>query len=191
MNLPAHIPQTILETPRLLLKEVNPEIYAWIFSNSSDEELMQNLGMNSQQLELEKFKVKNGMTTYRMTFKMFILVEKASGTTIGRCALHNWFAEHGRAELGYNMSNEEWKGKGFMKEAIRPIVKFGFEKLQLNRIEALISPTNMPSLRLVHGMGFTLEGTLRQHYNSNGIVDDSAVYGLLRSEWEAGGAYLS
>lgn len=191
MNLPAHINQVTLETPRLWLKELNPEIYAWIFANGTDEELMQYLGMTPSQLESEKFKVKNGMTTYRMTFKMFALVEKETGITVGRCALHNWFKEHRRSEVGYNMTQDSFKGKGFMKEALREIVRFGFEELDLNRIEALIGPTNTPSLRLVQGLGFIQEGILRQHWTVNGISDDSVMYGLLKSEWEANRSALS
>jgi ribosomal-protein-alanine N-acetyltransferase len=185
MNLPAHIKQTTLETPRLRLRELNPEINQWLHANCTDAELMRYKGFTQKQLELEKYKVSNGMTTYRMSFKQFQLVEKASGYVIGRCSLHNWFAEHRRSEIGYDIMNDEWKARGFMKEAAREVVRFGFEELKLNRIEAFIGLQNMPSKKVIMGLGFTQEGILRQHYSANGDPEDSALYALLRSEYDA------
>lgn len=173
-----------LVTKRLILKEVNPEIADQLFTILSDEELMAFWGFSHpDDLKLEKYKWENGMTTYRMTYKRFILTEKTTGRAFGSCSLHNMYPEHKRSELGYDIKDESMKNKGFMKEAVKAVLTFGFEKLELNRVEAFIGPTNEPSLRLVKALGFTEEGRLREHWNKNGDFQDSVVFGLLKPEY--------
>ncbi|MES2704125.1 MAG: GNAT family protein [Bacteroidota bacterium] len=180
--------QAVLETERLLLKELTPEILAALYDALSDEEAMEYFGLTAEGLATEKAKLYGGgFTTYRTAMKQFLLVEKSTGRTIGRGGFHNWYAMHSRAELGYAMNaDEELRGKGYMKEAVTAMIAYGFEHMGLNRIEAYVGPTNEPSLRIVCGMGFTQEGVLREHYCCNGVIDDSVCFGLLKREWEVG-----
>jgi ribosomal-protein-alanine N-acetyltransferase len=71
-----------------------------------------------------------------------------------------------------------------MKEAVAPVIRYGFEQMQLNRIEAFIGSANEASQRLVKALGFREEGLLRKHYIKDGIAEDSLVFGLLRSEYQ-------
>lgn len=70
-----------------------------------------------------------------------------------------------------------------MTEAVSAILTYGFESMDLNRVEAFIAPDNVASLGVVSKYGFTKEGYLRQHYNSNGEMLDTVVYGLLKDEY--------
>lgn len=71
-----------------------------------------------------------------------------------------------------------------MKEAVEKVLEFGFKKMQLNRIEALIDENNTPSKKLLDYFGFSREGNLRGHYLVDGIFEDSVLYSLLRSEYK-------
>lgn len=51
-----------------------------------------------------------------------------------------------------------------MTEVIQEVVRYGFVKMDFNRIEAFISPNNAPSLKLIQKMNFVKEGHFRQHY---------------------------
>ena len=175
----------VTETRRLLLKELTPELNQKIFTTCNDTEIMNILGLaTNDELEIERNKFQLGMTTYRTSYKLFLLAEKDSGKIIGRCGFHNWYDIHKRAEIGYIMHDETANRKGFMTEAVRAIIKYGFEKMELNRIEALIGPANVPSLKLVKGCGFTEEGTLRSHFCKNGEIEDSVCFSLLRKEYD-------
>jgi [ribosomal protein S5]-alanine N-acetyltransferase len=55
--------------------------------------------------------------------------------------------EHARAELGYVLSREHW-GKGLMAEAARAIIRFGFERMDLNRVGARCIAENIASARV-------------------------------------------
>ena len=139
-----------LETERLLLKVLQLKDILHLFEHYSQQEVMSLYGLQTdKEYEQEKYKCENGFTTYRTDLVIFLLVEKATKTTIGRCSFHNYFPDHRRTEIGYAMANDMYKNKGYMREAIPRILDYGFNEMNLNRIEAFISPTNAASLRLV------------------------------------------
>lgn len=173
-----------LETPRLILKGFSPEDMNYIFSNLNKTEIMQLLGhRNDEDFLKEKEKQQKGYATYNRSFKLFVLHEKVSGIIIGRCGIHNWNRDHFRAEIGYNLSEEIFKRKGFMSEAIEVIIAYGFRELNLNRMEALVAPGNVPSIRLLQKNNFIQEAVLKQHYLHEGKFDDSLMFALLRGDY--------
>ena len=175
----------ILETERLLLKKITPETFTDLFAHYSQMEVMSILGLTTEAEFLkEKAKSKGGYVTYDRTIIAFLLVEKETDRTIGRAGYHNWYKDHNRAELGYALNNEESKQKGYMSEALKAILGYGFNVMNLNRIEAYIGTTNIASLSLVKKYGFTREGQLRQHYVRDGIAEDSLVFSLLKEEYK-------
>jgi ribosomal-protein-alanine N-acetyltransferase len=107
----------------------------------------------------------------------------SSDTVLGLFGFHNWNKYHRRAEVGYDLTHAYW-GQGIASEALRTIVRFGFEKMNLNRIYAATIADNHESVRLLERLGFQREGTRRQHsWEEDGTFHDSAIYGLLRDEY--------
>lgn len=184
MKLPDTYKQTILETDRLFLKELNSEIVHYLFTSCSDDEIASYMALKVQELAVERYKFENGLTTHQMSFKNFLILDKTNDRVIGKCGFHTWYAQHSRAEIGYSIIDENDKGKGYMKEAMKAIIRYGFEEMKLNRIEAFISPNNTASLKLTRGMGFTEEGTLREHYYKYPQIEDSVCFSMLKSEYE-------
>lgn len=174
-----------IETPRLLLRPLTPEIYQWAFTNLDDAALKEYFGCETEaELAEEKKKYEQGLSMYRKSLLIFQLLEKASGKIIGWCGYHTWYLPHNRAELGYMLTDDSKKKQGFMKEALPFVIRYGFKEMNLHRIEAMVGPGNEPSLKLIRSMGFVEEGFLRQHYFTNGRHDDSMVFGLLRAEFK-------
>ena len=56
--------------------------------------------------------------------------------------------ENHRAEIGY-MSLPEYNGKGYISEAIKAVVTYGFEQMNLHSIEAVIDPENTASEKVL------------------------------------------
>ncbi len=178
------IQQPIIETERLLLKELNPGITDRLFTSYDDEDIAAFLGLTTEnELEIEKSNFSKGLTSYRSSFKTFLLVEKATGNVIGRAGFHTWYEQHSRAEIGYSIYDEADMGKGYMKEALNAIIHIGFTDMGLNRIEAFVGTGNVPSLKLMKGLGFVQEGILRSHYFKNNRIEDSVCFSLLQSEY--------
>ncbi|MDQ3050992.1 MAG: GNAT family N-acetyltransferase [Bacteroidota bacterium] len=174
----------ILHTERLMLREMTPETYNRVMSKFTDSEIKKFFGIKSnEELELEKLRFKQGMTMSGKTFLYFHLVEKSSSQVLGWCGYHTWFKLHRRAEIGYVLNEDAYKRKGYMKEALPEVIRYGFEEMDLNRIEALVSPDNNPSLKLINNNGFTREGLLRENYMSKNKLDDSIIFSLLRREY--------
>lgn len=181
MNLPK---TNYLETKRLLLREINPEVYQHLFTNCSDDEITTFLNLKTaEELAIEKEKFQKGFITRRLSFCNFQLIEKSSNKIIGACGFHTWYLPHSRAEIGYALTDESKKQKGFMAEALKPIIAYGFDVMKLNRIEAFANLDNIPSVKLLESNGFVYEGLLREHYFKNDKVEDSAVFGLLKSDY--------
>ena len=107
---------------------------------------------------------------------MWDLIHLETKQVVGDCGFHSWYTNHFRAEIGYGL-REGFKKQGFMSEAMSRILEYGFKEMNLNRVEAFISPENLNSRSLVEKFGFVLEGHLRQHYHNKaeGKIHDSVA----------------
>lgn len=101
---------------------------------------------------------------------------------IGNCSLFNFDEGNKRAEIGYILAKEYWHG-GFMSEAMKMFIDYGFREMDLHRLEADIDPRNEASARLLTRLGFKKEGHLRERWIIGGVITDSFFFGLLRHEW--------
>lgn len=171
----------ILTTEHLALRKLTPEVFDYIYAIYSDDALIHFLGLTDENaLKIEKEKHQKGLSTFNKSFLYFHIINKKTDKIIGWCGYHTWYLDHNRAEIGYGLFDDNYKRKGFMSEALKPILDYGFRKMNLHRIEAFISPENAASLKLVEKFGFQKEGVLKEHYFKNNVMEDSAVYSLLK-----------
>lgn len=112
------------------------------------------------------------------------IAEPDSDRLIGATTLFAINRAQGRAEVGYALRASHW-GRGLAQEAVQLVLGHAFDALALRRIEADIDPRNAGSCRLVECMGFVREGLLRDRWQVDGEVSDSAIYGLLATDWRA------
>lgn len=90
----------------------------------------------------------------------------------------HWFS----AGIGYDVATAYWN-RGYMTEALRAIVCYGFENLNVNRIEALVVPGNDPSARVLEKLDFRREGLLRDYGFWKNRFWDLHLFALLKREW--------
>lgn len=102
---------------------------------------------------------------------------------IGTCTLFKIDQQCRRAEVGYGIAPQFWR-KGFMAEAVSALLEFGFTEMNLNRVEADIDPRNTASGKSLEKLGFLQEGFLRERWIVGEEISDSAIYGLLRKDWQ-------
>lgn len=172
-----------LETERLILRKLSPEDFKYVFDNYSKEESMVFFGFQTEEeFQTGKQKSDKGYATHNRSIAFFQLIDKTSNTVIGACGFHNWYFDHRRAEIGYNMINDSYKNQGFMTEALEKIIDYGFTKMNLHRIEALVGTENIPSLKLMEKFNFTKEGVLKEHYFINNKFEDSVIFSRLASD---------
>ena len=87
-----------------------------------------------------------------------------------------------RAEIGYDLTQKQW-GKGYATEAVKAVIDFGFNRMNLNRIEATITPGNDASVQVLKKLNFTREGIVRERDLIKGQLEDGIIMSLLRREY--------
>jgi [ribosomal protein S5]-alanine N-acetyltransferase len=106
---------------------------------------------------------------------------------IGWCGLTRWRPDYRSASLGYCLDDAAW-GHGYATEAAHALLRWAFDTLDLNRVQAETDTRNVASARVLEKLGFVREGTLREDCVVNGEVSDSWVFGLIRREWRPSSA---
>ncbi len=112
------------------------------------------------------------------------IVAEGSDVCVGQATLFHFDVANRRCEIGYALHRSYW-GRGYIGEALRALLDFGFGPLGLHRVEADIDPRNGASLRAVERLGFQREGLLRERWLIGGEACDTALYGLLERDWRA------
>lgn len=107
--------------------------------------------------------------------------ERSSGAWAGTCGFNSLVFERGRrGEIAYDLGHAWW-GMGVMSRIMPALVDFGFERLTLHRLDAMVTPGNHRSCRLLERHGFVREGVLRGHGFWKGRFWDQIVYALTRT----------
>ena len=91
-------------------------------------------------------------------------------------------AEQFRAEMGLWIG-KPFQGNGYGARVVRELVRYGFEHLKLEKIDAYVFTGNWTSRRIFEKNGFSLEGTIRSAMLKRGQSMDEWLYGLTRQEY--------
>jgi [ribosomal protein S5]-alanine N-acetyltransferase len=173
----------VIETERLILREVTTDDDKDIFTYLSDQDVMKHMGLEPYQTVKDVWEEIRWYQTIRKEGSgiRWGITRKDSGRVIGSCGFLNRASKHFRAEVGFELSKDHW-GLGIAGEALQAVVKYGFQNLELERIEALIEPANLPSQKLVEKQGFVREGLLRHYEFTCGKFDDLYMYSILKAD---------
>lgn len=101
-----------------------------------------------------------------------------SDRLIGSVSIGITSIEHRRGALGFVFHRSFWP-QGYATEAALMLTRFGWDKLDLHRIEAACHPENHASARVLEKVGMQREGRLRDHLLVRGSWRDSLVYAAL------------
>ena len=97
------------------------------------------------------------------------------------CTLNFWKKEHRKAETGYWIFPEYW-GKGIVTEAMRKVIDYGFNEMNLHRITAEVEDDHPGSIAVLKKLGFIYEGTMKECEIKNGRFINLELYALLKQE---------
>lgn len=124
-------------------------------------------------------------SAYAAQHALYWGVTLQDGKVRGLFGFNYWDQRHHRAMIGFDLARAYWR-QGIGEEGVKAMVQFGFEHMQLNRIDAATIANNIATLHLLEKVGFQREGTIREHSWQDGTYHDLAMYGLLRSEYARG-----
>jgi UDP-4-amino-4,6-dideoxy-N-acetyl-beta-L-altrosamine N-acetyltransferase len=117
----------------------------------------------------------------------FMIVERASGRSVGTIGLSHIDRVNRRAEYGVLIGEPDARGKGFAAEASRLLLAYAFETLGLRRVYLHVLARNSDALRLYRRVGFQTEGILRRHVRKGCEFLDVTVMAALADERSTSG----
>ncbi len=119
----------------------------------------------------------------RQDIYLFVIVDRQSNQPIGYCFLSDVSPIHRHGRLGILIGEAEFRHKGYGSEAVRGLVAFGFQDLNLERIYLDVASHNLPAIRAYEKCGFVVEGVMRRHYFVGGEYRDMQLMSILRAEY--------
>jgi len=139
-----------LETERLILRPLTNLDLEFVFRHFSDPDVNRFLLDEEPVTTREQAQaiIDFYSTPEGKLYNRWAIVRNTDRRAIGTCGFHQWQSVHHRAEIGYDLEKASWK-QGIMTEALRVMLQYGFEYMELNRVEALVYPENEASVRLL------------------------------------------
>ncbi|MEN4759544.1 GNAT family N-acetyltransferase [Chryseobacterium sp. C39-AII1] len=170
-----------IKTERLILSELKEEDLPLVVEYMQDKEYSDYTstipypyrkedGDFWLKLVREAFASKKGYT---------FAIRDTSGKIIGAIGLHD--EGHDKAEMGYWMAKSFWN-KGYVTEAAKAIVDFGFNELNFNKIFAIHFPHNPASGKIMQKIGMQQEAILKQHLKKDGKYYDIPMYSIFKNK---------
>lgn len=177
----ARLPQ--LETQRLILRRMNMSDAQDVYAYSRDPQVSQHVLWDAHRsINESRAYLRYIMRQYRNNEPSSWGIEyKQTGQLIGTIGYMWWSRENKSAEVGYSLSRAFWN-KGIMTEALREVIRFGFDEMRLHRVEAQHETTNPASGRVMEKIGMRREGVLRGRLYNKGAFVDVVLYAILRSD---------
>ncbi|MEW5760632.1 MAG: GNAT family protein [Candidatus Thermoplasmatota archaeon] len=173
-----------LETKRLILRKMTLDDAKDLFEYASDPDVAKYVSWDyHKSIEDSINFIKSVIQKYeKKEVSEWGIIYKGDGKFIGTCGYVWWVPAHDRAEIAFALSKKYWN-KGLITEAVEEVIKFGFEKMMLNKIMASCMIENIASRRVLEKVGMTFEGILREHIFARGSYHDLKVYSILRKEY--------
>ena len=178
----SHIPQ--IETDRLILRRMLPTDAEDMHDYAHRSDVTRHLTWNPHPSLMYTREYLGYVSAHYAAGDFFdwAVVERESGRMIGTCGFTRFHCEADCAEIGYVIHPAFW-GRGLATEAVGAVIRFGFQRLELNRIEAKFMEGNEASRRVMEKNGMTFEGMLRQSMYIKGEYRNVGICSILRHEY--------
>ncbi|TXD53021.1 MULTISPECIES: GNAT family N-acetyltransferase [unclassified Polaribacter] len=150
-------PFPVLETARLTLRALNLDDAKAIFGLRTNKEVNEFIDRKTPRNLSEARAFIDRISTLAENSKgiFWVLESKSNHQLMGTIGLRNFEDEENYAEIGYEIDPIHQQ-KGFMSEAFKAVLNFGFKELELKTIEAFTHKDNDASIALLEQQKFTL-----------------------------------
>ncbi|MDA7705963.1 GNAT family N-acetyltransferase [Flavobacteriaceae bacterium] len=165
-----------LKTEKILLRDIEGSDIDTVFRGLSNPDVIKHYGVSFDSLEETKEQMKWFADTKQ---KWFAICSADNNVFYGAGGLNDISKKHKKAEIGLWLLPEYW-GKGIMKKVVPVICDYGFDKLELHRIEGFVDSENKNCKRAMSALDFELEGTMRDCEIKNNKFVSIEVYSTIR-----------
>ncbi|GAA0719254.1 GNAT family N-acetyltransferase [Aquimarina litoralis] len=166
-----------LKGEHIYLRALEPEDLDFIYIIENDERIWE---MSTTQTPYSRFLIKQYLENAHQDIydakQLRLLISTNDGASIGLIDLFDFNPTHNRAGVGILIAEPEQRGKGYGKEALRLIKKYGDTHLRLHQLYANIADDNLASIGLFEGEGFQKVGIKKEWNLVNGIYKNELLY---------------
>lgn len=171
-----------IEGDKIALITMNPERVS-LYCKWANDPICRKYLRNDIPTTIEEFKK---IMEPQMGVKQVIplnIFHKSDKKVVGTVGLlHiNWYNR--RAMIFYLIGEREYWGHGLATEAVKLMLDYAFQEIDLHKIFSGVIITNIASIRILEKLGFTLEGIDRDEFYIDGKYHDSKQYSILKNEW--------
>lgn len=159
-------------------KEDMEIIYGWF----SDSEFLKYYDYYPP-VSLNKDEVDKIFNDYENSSKSKVFSVRLNETIIGIAGFDDIVGENQVGTLFIGLGNENKRGKGYGKEAMKLLLEYGFMNLNFHRIQLNVLEFNEKAINLYEKCGFKKEGIFREFVLREGKRYNLILYGLLKHEW--------
>lgn len=174
-----------LESDRLFFRAIKrsdlEDIYEYSSNPKTSQYLLwsphQSISITKEFIEIVLSKYKSG------DYNDWAIIYKKTGKMIGTCGFTRIDEENNLVEIGYVLNPDYW-GRGLATEAVKRVLKFAFEVMNVNRVEAKFMFGNDASLAVMKKAGMTFEGYQRDAVLAKGKFRTVGTASILKREFE-------
>ncbi|CAN5338377.1 GNAT family N-acetyltransferase [soil metagenome] len=174
----------VLETERLILRELVPTDAQSFFEIHSDRQAMRWTGNERITTPDQAKDLMKAFARWRRLPNPgthWAIQRKIGAEMIGGCGLFRWDTGNQSCQAGFGLKRSAW-GQGYMREALAAVVTWGWGSMNLNRVGAEVHPDNRLPIKTLVALGFHRDGRRRQWGYWDGEHHDLLEYSLLRSD---------
>lgn len=170
----------VLETQRLLLREMTPGDLEGLRAILQDEETMYAYEHAFSDDEVDQWLRKQLRRYGQYGFGLWAMIEKATGEFVGQAGLTMQETDGGEVlEVGYLLNKSRWH-MGYATEAAKACKDYAFQELKADRVTSIIRDNNLASRRVAERNGMTEDGVLVKHYYN--MEMPHIIYAAYRNE---------
>ena len=174
----------VLEVDDITLRKLNASDSEYMLEYTSDKDVLRYLPEGA--LYNNKDEIYDLIKRVNQGFQdkekiRWGIVFNDGNKVIGDIGYNSIDRENNIGKISYRLSKKYW-GKGIITKVLNRIIDYSFNKMKLNRIEALTIDNNVASIKVLEKTGFKKEGLLRKALNKRGSYYDLAIYSLLKDE---------
>ncbi|OXA99944.1 GNAT family N-acetyltransferase [Flavobacterium plurextorum] len=169
-----------IKTERLLLRQFADSDLENVFKGLSHPEVIKYYGVSFQTLEATKEQMLFFADLEKNETGIWFAICSADNKIFyGAGGLNNLSKEHKKAEIGFWLISNFW-GQGIMKEAMPLICNYGFDNLELHRIEGFVESENMNCKNAMAKLDFQYEGTMKDCEIKNNKFISLDIYAKIK-----------
>ena len=174
-----------IETDRLILRRYVIEDADAMYKNwASDSEVTKFLTWQPHSsVEVSRSIIEDWLKEYsdEKYYQWAIVLKDNGNEPIGDISVGQMNEDISMVHIGYCLGRAWWR-RGIMSEALKAVMDFMFDSVEVNRVESRHDPMNPNSGKVMQKCGMKYEGTLRSADRNNQGICDACYYALLRSE---------